>query len=472
MLIYHMPCVFLSYSSQDKQLAERIAHDLVDRGIDVWFDEWNILVGESVSQKIEQGLDNSEFVLVLLSNQSVESGWVGKEWRSKIAEEIDKNKTIILPLKSDDCKIPALLKDKKCADFSRDYKAGLRQLLAAIDQLPGIDVNVSSANDVAQVVKRPDYFRLEGLETPCFFPAISGASKNTLSPLEHLKILSKINHPTLMISAYDINHANKSDRLKIFKELASATDHGRCIMVDSGLYEKKWLHVKKWSKPSYRETLRNIPCNIAFHYDAPNPTSSDVESMASHIKRSVELDRNGGEFTRVSPIVHSDDHTLFPALCYHVANELDYPPVIAIPERELGKGILQISKTIKSIRNKLNTLDQYTPIHMLGTGNPISILVYSSMGADSFDGLDWCQTVVDHDTAKLHHSLQLDFFQHQTPFGRDLNLPYHVRLFVHNLAFYRKWMEDLVVSANANDFKDLLEKYVPKSFLPKLYNIE
>ncbi len=472
-----MPNVFLSYSSQDKQLAERIALDLSNRGIRVWFDEWSILVGESVSQKIEQGLDDSDFVLVLLSKISVKHGWVGIEWRSRIAEEIDNDKTIILPLKSDDCKIPTLLIDKKYADFSKDYKVGLKELLEAINQLPGIDANVSSANDTDQVVKRPDYFRLEGMEAPCFFPAISSAAKNSLSPLEHLTIISKTNHPSLLISAYDIRHA-KSDRQKIHKELTSATENGRTVMVDSGLYEKKWLRADKWPKDGYREALRNTPFHIAFHYDAPikslpsNPSLDDVKSMALTIKKSVELDRKHGEFTRVSPIIHSNDHTLFPSLCYYVAKELDYPPVIAIPEREMGRGILQISKTIKSIRNKLNTLDNYVPIHILGTGNPISILVYSSMGADSFDGLDWCQTVVDHDTAKLHHSLQLDFFQHQTPFGRDLNLPYHVRLFAHNLAFYRKWMEDLVVSANAHDFTDLLEKYVPKSFLPALSNID
>jgi hypothetical protein len=43
------------------------------------------------------------------------------------------------------------------------------------------------------------------------------------------------------------------------------------------------------------------------------------------------------------------------------------------------------------------------------TDNPFSITLYSAMRADSFDGLEWCQTVVDHETGLLYHLSHVDF---------------------------------------------------------------
>ena len=62
------------------------------------------------------------------------------------------------------------------------------------------------------------------------------------------------------------------------------------------------------------------------------------------------------------------------------------------------------AKTIIKIRKTLAPKKQYYPLHLLGTGNPLSILIYSICGADSFDGLEWCQTTVDYNTGLLYHS--------------------------------------------------------------------
>lgn len=47
---------FLSHSSKDKTLAHRLATDIKISGIDVWFDEWEIEIGQSISQKVQLGL--------------------------------------------------------------------------------------------------------------------------------------------------------------------------------------------------------------------------------------------------------------------------------------------------------------------------------------------------------------------------------------------------------------------------------
>ncbi len=78
-----MPSVFLSYSHMDREVADRIAHDLTNEAIGVWLDEWEILVGDSITQRVQQGLSEVDFVTLLVTAHSVDSGWVEKEWQSQ-----------------------------------------------------------------------------------------------------------------------------------------------------------------------------------------------------------------------------------------------------------------------------------------------------------------------------------------------------------------------------------------------------
>lgn len=130
-----MTKVFISHSSKDKPLAKKIAVDLRKAGIDVWLDEWEIVVGQPISQKIQEGLKGCHFVAVLITRNSIKSGWVEKEWQSRIGEEAEKKRIVILPLKADNCEIPILLKDKKYADFTKDYDIALESLIIAIRTL-------------------------------------------------------------------------------------------------------------------------------------------------------------------------------------------------------------------------------------------------------------------------------------------------------------------------------------------------
>jgi hypothetical protein len=60
---------FLCHSKRDKPVVRRIAADLVKEGIDVWLDEWEIYVGNSISAKIREGLGSADSLLWLYSNR-------------------------------------------------------------------------------------------------------------------------------------------------------------------------------------------------------------------------------------------------------------------------------------------------------------------------------------------------------------------------------------------------------------------
>ncbi len=127
--------VFISHSSKDKGYANFLYADLRDAGCDPWLDEWDIVGGESIPSEIEKGIDNCDFLIILLSTASVDSPWVRAEWESSIWDEYNDKKVKIIPLLIEECSIPRFLKFKKYIDFRKDYSIGLQELLRSMEVL-------------------------------------------------------------------------------------------------------------------------------------------------------------------------------------------------------------------------------------------------------------------------------------------------------------------------------------------------
>jgi len=124
--------VFISHSSRDKPIIRQLASDLKAEGVDVWLDEQRILIGDSISEKIGQGLAESDYFIIAISKHSVTSEWVKKELNNAIVNEIEKRRTVILPIKLSEVEIPTLIRDKMYADFTVSYKQGFSKLLNTI----------------------------------------------------------------------------------------------------------------------------------------------------------------------------------------------------------------------------------------------------------------------------------------------------------------------------------------------------
>ena len=202
--------------------------------------------------------------------------------------------------------------------------------------------------------------------------------------------------------------------------LTQGKERGAVILLDSGNYESFWKDDKDWQQERFHEIAGFDHHHLCFCYDNQQPPSTS-ESIAEDVVVGVIRDQKHA-FGTVVPIIHGDT-TLLPDAARRTAEQL-YPLLLAVPERELGEGIIERTRTVRKIREALNALGVYCPIHLLGTGNPLSIIAYSLAGADSFDGLEWCQTVVNHETGRLLHFQQWDLIRHQTEWGQCSGLPY------------------------------------------------
>jgi hypothetical protein len=90
--------VFISHASEDKDaIARPLAEALRARGLRVWYDEFSLTVGDSLRKKIDQGLSNSHFGIVILSASFFEKHWPEQELNGLATREIDGQK-VILPV--------------------------------------------------------------------------------------------------------------------------------------------------------------------------------------------------------------------------------------------------------------------------------------------------------------------------------------------------------------------------------------
>jgi hypothetical protein len=128
-----IPRIFISYAREDRVFAERLAKDLQARGTRVWLDLWEMRVGDSLIQKINQGIEESDYLIVVLSPDSVRSRWVQEELSAGLIRQLEDRDVRILPALLQTCEIPPLLRHRIYADFRTDYAYGLERLVKGFE---------------------------------------------------------------------------------------------------------------------------------------------------------------------------------------------------------------------------------------------------------------------------------------------------------------------------------------------------
>lgn len=68
--------VFISHASEDKdEVVRPLANALVKDGLSVWYDEFELRIGDSLRRKIDRGLASSRFGIIVLSQAFFGKGW-------------------------------------------------------------------------------------------------------------------------------------------------------------------------------------------------------------------------------------------------------------------------------------------------------------------------------------------------------------------------------------------------------------
>jgi hypothetical protein len=226
-----------------------------------------------------------------------------------------------------------------------------------------------------------------------FYPKSKKKDNDISEAFEALKITKEFLTESFLVSAYDIYYGH----IPLTEEFI-CTD---LTIIDSGGYEtgasydlstvsKFNFDLKKWDKTKLIEVLTNWPehkAAIAVSFDNGDirlPLDQQIISASELFDKFSDMmsdflikpETKGQEYVQIDNILEK--------LPY-----LKSFSIIGITERELGSSILKRMENLYILRCELDKCGILSPIHVFGSLDPITTILYFLVGAEIFDGLTW-----------------------------------------------------------------------------------
>jgi len=133
--------VFISHASEDKEeIVRSLAHALQERHLEVWYDEFELRIGDSLRRRIDSGIARSRFGIVVLSHAFFAKDWPQYELDGLVTMSVSGNQ-VLLPLWHNVSKDEVIRQSPSLAD-----KVALRTSDYSIDEI---------AQEIAAVVAGP-----------------------------------------------------------------------------------------------------------------------------------------------------------------------------------------------------------------------------------------------------------------------------------------------------------------------------
>lgn len=449
-----MADVYIVYAGEDREVARRL-HQVLSTRWSVWWDE--DIVG-SFPRAIEQEMPNARCVVYVNSA-------VGRQKDTIIGELgiARRNEVPIVTVRLDETDAPYPLGQHSAVTLEKwtgdEDDQGYKLLLNKICKVVPLK----------EKPRRPLSIRAGRMLLPAVFMSVS-SYETRLEPEDAVSLARVFGARSVLISAYDCSSKIIAEELTFGARKDALSDlhkSGALILMDSGNYEATRKDDKSWKREDYAEVLATVPHDIACAFDllpAPADPAQHFDALVAGVRRDATYTS-----APIVPIVHSPrlgtggyDLQYLPQLLCDLAKDL-HPLFIAVPERELGEGLIERLRTMQTIRQALDTLPFYQPVHLLGTGNPWSIATLAAAGADSFDGLEWCRVIVDRDTQRLNHFQHYDMFAAQTAVSDitaaltgDPAVPFAWRAALHNLDYYADLTNQLQSYASTGGLETLV----------------
>lgn len=90
--------VFISHATEDKEeVARPLAEALRRNGLSVWYDEFELRIGDSLRRKIDQGIARSNFGIIVISRSFIAKGWTNYELDDLVTKAIN-DEQVMLPI--------------------------------------------------------------------------------------------------------------------------------------------------------------------------------------------------------------------------------------------------------------------------------------------------------------------------------------------------------------------------------------
>jgi len=225
--------------------------------------------------------------------------------------------------------------------------------------------------------------------TPLLIPSFS--SKGFPEMKKIIKVMGEFITEAVLVSAYDVHHMLLNTKQITFPSV---------IFLDSGGYEARVEHdlseaygqdykPRKWTARDHFDVLRTwksaVP-TVAISYDSPRRHSRIEQQLAA----ALELKRSTPQFMHeflIKP--ERKGQFVEPASIARIASSISQFHIIGVTEHELDHRIIGRMEKLAKIRRILDEHNVASPIHVFGSLDSLSTVLYFLSGAEIFDGLTW-----------------------------------------------------------------------------------
>lgn len=242
------------------------------------------------------------------------------------------------------------------------------------------------------------------VETPLLVPSFSskglGASNERGSEIKNIfEVVSEYLTDSMLVSAYDLAFGNLDP---IQNAICDIT------IVDSGGYEISDIHdasaifrqpvnPKDWRLENLQEVYDDWPSHIPaifVSFDRPD----ERKSLREQIDDARKLFARYPKQLNTLLIKPETDRQRAVQVKNIIANaeELGDFDIVGITEDELGYSTLNRMMNLASVRLAMDDAGVTAPIHVYGSLDPLTSVLYFLSGAEIFDGLTWLRFGYTH----------------------------------------------------------------------------
>lgn len=306
------------------------------------------------------------------------------------------------------------------------------------------------------------------LITPTYFPAVSSyGTKYLFHSLVRLLIV--YSYPRVLVSAYDLHFLPEKEKKLLLQEISEYSKKGSFVFLDSGVYESSWRNDLEWTYDLYKALISQVGFDFYSSFDVllsgKNKTEEFEEETFKTILASYSLSSGWG----FVPILHgSNPDQLISLVAKFVKTYPDLCDIIAVAERDCGKDIVEKARTIKKIRRILNENNRRRILHILGCGNPISLILFSYYGADMFDSLDWIKYVIDRRRLTINDFSHLKLIDCNCSICSGVKRDYTETVLLHNLLFYQDYMSRIRSLIRKDEIFEFIIQHIGQGILKKI----
>eukprot|EP01013_Petalomonas_cantuscygni_P045241 TRINITY_DN9830_c0_g1_i1.p1 TRINITY_DN9830_c0_g1~~TRINITY_DN9830_c0_g1_i1.p1 ORF type:complete len:341 (+),score=23.39 TRINITY_DN9830_c0_g1_i1:529-1551(+) len=228
--------------------------------------------------------------------------------------------------------------------------------------------------------------------TPMLVPSYS--SKGFPKVADIIAVTGPYIESQILVSAYDVHHGFVPTELN-FPPMVFLDSGGYESAVDHDLSEQ-FLHIDSvyepldWTEADYEAVVSIWPVDpptVFVSYDHPH----ERLSVADQIARALRLGGRSRLIKRellLKPSTPQAQYLKMDNITAHVSNMSPFA-AIGVTEKEIGKTLLERMVNIGKLRRAMEQAKLDLPIHVFGSLDTTSTLLYFVMGADIFDGLTW-----------------------------------------------------------------------------------